>query len=174
MMPHFISRQNLAFTLLEVLAVLTIVAILGGMAIPSYHQGIVAKQILEGLALAEVVKRPVAQSWAEKQSFPQNNVVAELPEANKIVNNVVKSIELQDGVITITFGNSVAAAIHGKILTLRPATVDDAPVVPVVWVCAQADVPGNMRALGSDRSNIPKVFLPRVCRSVSKEKNMAS
>jgi hypothetical protein len=39
------------------------------------------------------------------------------------------------GAIDITFGNKANGNLKGKILTLRPAVVDDAPVVPITWVC---------------------------------------
>jgi len=58
----------------------------------------------------------------------------------------------------------VNSGIAGKILTLRPAVVEDAPIVPLAWVCGFAAVPGNMTARGDNRTNIPIGYLPFNCR----------
>jgi type IV pilus assembly protein PilA len=77
----------------------------------------------------------------------------------------VSSVALEGGAIQITFGNRANGAIRGKVLTLRPAVVEDAPVVPVAWVCGFAPVPGNMMAKGTNRTNVPVNYLPLKCRA---------
>ena len=77
----------------------------------------------------------------------------------------MSAVALEDGAIHITFGNRANGALRGKVLTLRPAVVDDAPVVPVAWVCGSAPVPGNMSAKGTNRTNIPANYLPLKCRA---------
>jgi type IV pilus assembly protein PilA len=74
-------------------------------------------------------------------------------------------VALEAGAIHITFGNRANGALQGKMLTLRPAVVDDAPIVPIAWVCGLAPVPGNMSAKGANRTNIPANYLPLKCRA---------
>lgn len=152
------------FTLMEMLAVLAIITILALMAVPSYLDRIARQQIEAALPLADIAKKPIAASWNLSQSFPTDNAAAALPAADKIVNNYVSSLSIQDGAIQITFGNRVNKAIFGKILTLRPAVVTDAPVVPVAWVCGNAQGPEKMTIEGINRTNIPDIFLPLTCR----------
>jgi len=119
------------FTMVELMVVIGVVAILALMALPSYQAKFVRDQIVEALPLADIAKPPIAASWALLQSFPADNAAAGLPVADKIVNNYVSSVSVQGGAIHITFGNRANKAIAGKTLTLRPAVVEDAPIVPV-------------------------------------------
>jgi type IV pilus assembly protein PilA len=156
------GRQH-GFTLIEIMVALAIVALLAAMAIPGLTNSIVRKQVIEAVPLADIAKQAVAQSWATVQALPADNAGAGLPPPDKIVNNYVSSVALQAGAIQITFGNSANGMIAGKILTLRPAIVVDAPVVPVAWVCAGAPVPGGMTVVGEDLTNLPPSVLPFNC-----------
>jgi type IV pilus assembly protein PilA len=153
------------FTLLEMMVVIGIVAILALMAIPTYQDKFIRDQIAEALPLADIVKPPVALSWAVLQTFPADNAAAGLPVAEKIVNNTISSVSIQGGAINITFGNKANRVILGKVLTLRPAVVEDAPIVPVTWVCGYATAPEKMTVKGENKTNIPPGHLPIRCRS---------
>lgn len=156
------------FSLLEIMVAIAIVGILAALAIPNFSGGIVRDQIISAVPLADIAKKPIAMSWAALQVLPADNASAGLPASDKIVSNYISSVSVQDGAIQITFGNNVNGAIAGKILTLRPAVVEDAPIVPVAWVCGNAAVPGNMTAKGENRTNIPTGYLPFNCRESSK------
>jgi len=156
------------FTMIEMAVVLAIIVILALVAVPSFQERIVRNQIVAALPLADIVKAPIAASWAAAQILPANNAAAGLPSAEKIVNNHVSAISVRDGAIDITFGNSVNAVIKDKILTLRPAVVPDAPVVPVTWVCGGANAPAQMALMGENRTNIPANYLPLNCRATGK------
>ena len=153
------------FTLIEMMVVLGIVAILALMLIPSYQDKLVRDQIVEALPLADIAKPPIAAAWAIAQTFPADNAGAGLPPADKIVSNFISSTSVQDGAIHLTFGNRANGQIKGKVLTLRPAVVADAPVVPVAWICGYAPVPDKMTVKGENRTNIPAIYLPFKCRS---------
>jgi type IV pilus assembly protein PilA len=103
------------------------------------------------------------------QTFPPNNAAAGLPPADKIVSDSVSSVAVQDGSIHITFGNRANGVINGKLLTLRAAVVEDAPIVPVTWVCGYAEAPEKMTLHGQNQTNIPASFLPFACRSRAKK-----
>jgi type IV pilus assembly protein PilA len=160
-----IKMRNHGFTMMELMAVVAIVAILAMLAMPSYLDRIVRDQIKEALPLADIARQPIAASWALMQVFPADNAVAGLPPAEKIVANYVSALAVEDGAIHITFGNRVNRTIAGKILTLRPAVVADAPVVPVAWVCGYAEAPEKMTITGKNLTNIPQPLLPIECRA---------
>jgi type IV pilus assembly protein PilA len=153
------------FTLVEMMVVVGIVAILALMAIPIYQDKFIRDQIAEALPLADIVKPPVALSWTLLQTFPADNAAAGLPVAEKIVNNYVGSVSIQSGANNITFGNKANHAILGKVLSLRPAVVEDAPIVPVTWICGYATAPEKMTIKGENKTNIPPGYLPLRCRS---------
>lgn len=87
-----------------------------------------------------------------------------LPASDKVVGNYVKSVTVQGGAIHVVFGNEANGALRGKTLSLRPAVVEDAPVVPVAWVCGFAATPEKMTAFGDNRTDLPKNWLPVNCR----------
>jgi type IV pilus assembly protein PilA len=153
------------FTLLEMMVVVGIIAILALLAIPTYQDKFIRDQIAEALPLADIAKPPVALQWSLLQTFPADNAAAGLPVADKIVNNYISSVAIQAGAINITFGNRANRAILGKILTLRPAVVDDAPIVPVTWVCGYAGPPQKMSVRGENKTNLPPGWLPIKCRA---------
>jgi len=157
-------KRSSGFTLLEMMVVIAIIGILALMAVPSYQEKIVRDQIIEALPLADLAKAPVAASWSAGLPFPDSNDGAGLPPADKIVSNLVRSVLIQGGAIHVTFGNRASGAIRDKVLTLRPAVVADAPIVPVAWVCGNAAAPDKMTLKGENKTNIPAKFLPLKCR----------
>jgi len=157
--------RHRGFTLIELMVVVGIIAILALLAIPTYQDKFIRDQIAEALPLADIAKPPVALSWALLQNFPADNAAAGLPVADKIVNNYISSVAIQGGAINITFGNHANRAVLGRILTLRPAVVTDAPIVPVTWVCGYATAPDKMTIRGENKTNIPPGWLPIRCRA---------
>ena len=164
------SARGAGFTLVEMMVVCAVIAILALMAVPSFQDQIVRDQITTALPLADVAKKPVAASWAEVQAFPADNAAAGLPTDDRIVSNHVSSVLIHNGALHITFGNRANGVITGKVLTLRPAVVTDAPVVPVAWVCGYAEAPAKMTLIGENRTNIPARFLPFACRARAEQK----
>jgi len=153
------------FTMLELMAVVAVIAILATLAMPYYFDRIVRDQIKDALPLAALAKQPIAASWLVAQTFPADNPSAGLPPPEKIVANYVSSVAVQNGAIHLTFGNRANKAILGKILTLRPAVVEDAPIVPVAWVCGYAEPPDGMTVNGANLTSVPEPLLPAECRA---------
>ena len=161
-------NKNTGFTLLEMMAVVAVIAILAAMAVPSYLFKITREQIEKSLPLAEIAQAPIETAWKAGIELPANNQLAGLPAADKIVNNYVQSVRIEDAAIHITFGNSANGALKGKILTLRPAVMADAPIVPIAWVCANAQAPEKMKLIGVDKTTIDPQNLPLICRMKKK------
>ena len=152
------------FTLIEMLMVVAVMAILVLIALPSYQGKLVRDQIIEGSALASLAKAPVAAYWTTHKALPADNASIGLPQGDKIVNNLVRAVTVRDGAIHITYGNRASGVLKDKTLTLRAAVVEDAPVVPVAWVCGFASVPDKMTVRGDNQTDIPKEYLPLNCR----------
>lgn len=146
------------------MVVVGVVAILALMLVPAYTDRLVREQINEALSLADVAKKPIATSWAVVQAFPADNAAAGLPVKDKIVSDLVSSVAVESGSIHITFGNRANSLIRGKVLTLRPAVVEDAPIVPLTWLCGFAAVPDKMVAKTANRTDVPRGNLPLKCR----------
>jgi len=153
------------FTMIELMMVVAVVAILAMLAMPSFRERIVRDQIVEAMKIAEIAKAPIAASWAIAHSMPVDNAAVGLPVADKIVGNYVSAVAVEGGAIQVTFGNKANGAIVGKTLTLRPAVVEDASIVPVAWVCGHASAVDKMVAKGVDRTDIEAALLPLNCRA---------
>jgi type IV pilus assembly protein PilA len=153
------------FNMIELMVVLAVIALLSLLAVPNFQDKIIRDQVAEALPLADIAKGPVAGAWSVTRSFPADNAGAGLPVADKIVSNFVSSLAVRDGAIDITFGNRAHPAIQGKILSLRPAVVEDAPIVPVTWVCGYAPAPDKMTVRPSNNTDTPAGYLPLKCRA---------
>lgn len=152
------------YTLVEVAVVLGILAILALMSLPSYLDRIVRQQIEAALPLADIAKKPIADWWSTTLTFPPDNATLQLPVPDKIVANYIQKLTVEDGAIHLVFGNRAHGALTGKTLTLRPAVVPDAPVVPIAWVCGSAEPPEKMVVQGKNRTDVSEVYLPLACR----------
>lgn len=153
------------FTLTEMMVVIVVIGILAMMAVPTFQERIVREQIVSAVPLADIAKTPIAAAWTTTQLLPPDNAGTGLPSAEKIVNNFINSLSVQNGVINLTFGNRAHNAIIGKTLTIRPAVVEDAPVVPVTWVCGNALGPDKMTIKGENKTTVPNHYLPLGCRA---------
>ena len=158
------QRPGDGFSLIELMVVVAIIAILALVAMPSYQGKLVRDQIIEGSSLASLAKAPISGYWSASKTLPPDNASLGLPVADKIVSNLVRAVTVQDGAIHITYGNRANGVLRDKTLTLRPAVVDDAPIVPVAWVCAFAKGPDKMTVRGENKTDIPREYLPVNCR----------
>jgi type IV pilus assembly protein PilA len=158
------TNRKHGFTLTEMLVVIAIIGILAAVSVPLVMDRIIRQQIEAALPLADIAKKPISDTWSMTKTMLPDNQAAGLPVPEKIVNNFVSALTVQDGAIHLTFGNRAHKLIKGKVLTLRPAVVADAPVVPVAWVCGNAQAPERMTIMGENRTDVPITYLPTACR----------
>ena len=163
------AHAHRGFTWIELMMVMVVIGILALMAIPALQDNAMKSQVKDGMQLADVAKKNVQAFYALSGEMPKNNEDAGLPPQEKIVGNMVKSVKVDDGTITLTFGNNAARALDNKHLTLRPAIVPKEPVVPIAWVCAKTAVPKGMELKGRDETDIQMSWLPVECRGSEKK-----
>ncbi|HWH38262.1 MAG TPA: pilin [Usitatibacter sp.] len=156
--------RQCGFTWIEILTVMAVLGVLALMAVPSMRDGVLRKQVSEGIVLADVARVGVQTAWALNGAMPADNKAAGVPESRKIVGNVVQAVSVEQGAITVTFGNNASKALDGKRVTLRPAVVPDERAVPIAWLCHQAKAPGGMEVHGRDDTDVPPEWLPVACR----------
>jgi type IV pilus assembly protein PilA len=158
------ARTAAGFSMIEILVALSILGILVALAAPGVYNSLVRDQVVEAASLIDVAKKHVAAVWAAGGTMPANNAEAGLPAPSKMIGNTVTSVSVDNGVITVTMGNKASTVLTGKVLTIRPAVVDDSPVVPVAWVCGNARGPDGMTVRGENRTDVPSYALPVNCR----------
>jgi type IV pilus assembly protein PilA len=166
------GRRNAAgFTLIELMIVVAIVGILASMAIPAYQSYTIRGQVAEGLQLAAATKPPVATSFLDHGQAPATRVAAGLSaNATDSSGTYVESIDVANGVIVITYGNSASALVTGLTLTLTPYESRDGSVV---WRCGTSAAPVGLSLLGTSGGGnaaayiaptIPSQYVPSNCR----------
>jgi type IV pilus assembly protein PilA len=165
MQPLDRMRDNRAFTAIELMVTLLVVAILAAIAVPNYSEQIAAAQVVQSITLATMAENGVAAYYALNRSFPADNAAALLPPANFIVSNYVSNLTIQNGAITVTFGNQANGHLKGKYLSIRPATVPAYPQVPIAWICGMANAPAQMTVNGENKTNLTLAELPYSCRA---------
>jgi len=161
---HSAQSAQRGFSLIEMMAIVVIMGILAMVAIPSSMSRIIKEQITAALPLADIAKAPIATAWSLSQVMLPDNAAADLPSSNKVVSNFITDTQIENGAIHMTFGNKTHPKIKDKVLSLRPAVIEESKVVPVAWVCGNAKAPDNMTVKGENKTNIPDEYLPRLCR----------
>lgn len=157
-------KKTEGFTLIELMIVIAILSILTTIAIPSFQDRIIRTQIQEALDLAEMAKKGVEEYYTAKNAFPTDNEAAGLPPTEKIIGNFVTGIHVRNGAIDIHLGNKVNKHASEKIISIRPAIVVDAPVVPIAWIPGYASVPEGMTVIGENKSDLMPRLMPMSCR----------
>jgi type IV pilus assembly protein PilA len=61
-------------------------------------------------------------------------------------------------------GNKASKPLQGKVLSFRPATVIGSPKSPIAWLCGYDEPVNGMQAIGSNKTDLAKEYLPKACR----------
>ncbi len=154
------KTQTKGFTLIELMVVVAVIGILATMALPSFQDRVIRSQVEEALNLAKIAQAGVEEFYRAKRVLPVNNTEAGLPLPQKIIGNYVVHVAVNNGAIDITLGARINKNADGAVISIRPAIVSDAPIVPIAWIYAYASVPEGMTVKGENQSTIPPRFLP--------------
>lgn len=164
MQNAYVVRPSSGFTLLELMVVVSIIAILALMMVPSQQGRVIQKQVAEALPLVDELKANATIFYKLHGSFPKNNEEAGLPEPDKLIGSFVKRVTLEDGAFHMELGNKVNKKVTGQLVTIRPMVVTDSPASPFSWVCGHAAIPEGMEGVGENKTSVHKNLLPIACR----------
>jgi len=135
------KKQQSGFTLIELMIVVAIIGILAAIAIPSYMDYTTKARVTEGLTLSAAAKTGVSEYVSSENDWPSENASIGLAEADDIKGVAVDSVEVEDGLITITYNSAVGGEGSAYTIELSPATAAGS----VTWICTGGDMPANFR-----------------------------
>ena len=159
------------FTLIELMIVVAIIGILAAIAIPAYQNYVVRAQVAEGINMVAFGKASIADAFLDSGEAPPTRVSAGLtPTPTDTNGKYVESVDIDDGVLVVVFGNDANAAIHGLTVTLTPYETRE---MGVVWTCGASTPPSGLSLLGTAGGGnsaayiaptVPLHYLPATCR----------
>ena len=158
-------KAQQGFTLIELMIVVAIIGILAAIAIPAYQDYLIRSQVSEGLAMASASKAAVSEYYANRGSWPANNLAAGVGSAADIDGKYVSAITIAGGGITVDYGNSANRALLKSRLGLTPGASTNGDVI---WTCGTATFAtgtvASAATTAGTTTGLPGKYLPSSCR----------
>src|SRR5690606_34138733 len=139
------AQMQKGFTLIELMIVVAIIGILAAIALPAYQDYTNRAKMSEVLAFASSGRTAVAEYYQSEGSLPADNEAAGMAEPDDISSKYVKSVEVENGVITVTIQGTDVTGLDESTVVMTPYQSDGTTAVasgyagPITWGCEPDD-----------------------------------
>jgi type IV pilus assembly protein PilA len=154
------------FTIIELMVVVAVVGILAVVALPNFQDYTARARVAEAFGLAQPIQKTVRDYHDRWGAFPASNAAAGLHAAETYAGQYIKSIRVEQGVISITL-NPIDKLVGGQELHLTPAVNEASATAPFAWVCEGRAPPAGMKTIAEippARLTLLDKYLPAGCR----------
>lgn len=149
---------------LELLAVIFIIGLIVGLALPHLQSVFKRAQVAEGLNLMVAGKNEIALYYSLHGRLPDWSATDLEARGIKISGRYVDSVGLQGTAQSVSFQNpGLAGELSLRLLMPEKPVSSTAPPL-LTWLCGYRDAPSGLRALEENRTNIQPAYLPFICR----------
>lgn len=146
-------------------ALVPLLAVLSGAALPAYRDYAIRTQVTEGLDLAGEYRKAIEAQWRNAPrgfvDLSSESVGRGLPRSGQFV----ESIEVVSGMIVISYGGAASEGLAGSVLTMVPA-LD--PKRTLGWACGYGPPPAGFETVlegHAGYTDIEQRYIPSSCRS---------
>lgn len=117
-----LKKAQHGFTLIELMIVVAIIGILAAVAVPAYQTYVIKAKVGSAIGSVSSIKTAIAMCIQE-QGGVYTNCTTSVPAARIPAfapTKEVASVDVVDGIITLTFANSIATDVDGGTIVMTP------------------------------------------------------